>query len=205
MKKRTVPELFMIESLDWEDEDHERFEAGLISNIIGLIGKDPTRHYYIRTLRELEEIMKKFGESHYRYLHISCHGDSSGMATTLDFVKYPELGKIMRPNLDRRRVFVSACEMVNSSLAKELFKDSGILSLIGPREKINLANSAAFWVSFYQLIFKINSKMMTRKTLKGCIQGLCDLYCVKIDYFAKSSNAAGFTLFSFSPHKNVMK
>ena len=135
--KNTIPEVFIIESLKLEDEEKRRQEGEIISRILNLSGKTKTKYYYIRTKRELDEITDIFDDSRYRYLHISCHANDLSMSTTFDEIEYSELGEMLAPCLDRRRIFVSACEMSNYKLAKELLYNTGCYSLIGPSRPIN--------------------------------------------------------------------
>ena len=183
---RTKPELFLIESLTLDDEKAERQEGDIISRMLHLAGKTGTQYYYIRTVRELEEMIDLFDDSEYRYLHISCHANRSGMATTFDEVPYPVLGEMLRPCLSKRRVFVSACQMASEGLAKELLPNSGCNSLIGPKQSIDFDNAAAFWVSFYHLMFKADELKMTRENLQRRITELSALYDEPINYFTAS-------------------
>ena len=182
----TKAELFIIESLELDDEKAGRQEGDIISRMLHLAGKTGTHYYYIRTARELEEMINLFDESECRYLHISCHADSRSMATTFDEVRYADLGNMLRPCLSNRRVFVSACQMASKSLAMELWPDSGCNSLIGPKKSIAFDNAAAFWVSFYHLMFKANDLKMTRANLQRRITELSALYNEPINYFAAS-------------------
>ena len=182
---QTTPKLFIVESLNLDDEEAERQEGDIISRMLRLAGKTGTRYYYIRTVRELKKMIGLFDESHYRYLHISCHANTSGMATTFDEVPYTDLGEMLRPCLSGRRVFVSACEMANYDLAKELLPNTGCFSLIGPKNSIGFHDAAAFWVSFYHLMFK--EPMMQRESLKKRITELSKLYEEPINYFVPST------------------
>ena len=190
---KTIPELFIIESLRLEDEEKKRQEGEILSRMLNLSGKSKTKYYYIRTKRELDEIVDIFDESQYRYLHISCHADESTMSTTFDEITYLELGEMLEPCIDNRRVFVSACEMANYKLAKKLLKNTGCYSLIGPSRTINFDDAAAFWISFYHLMFKANERGMGRKNLQWCITELSALFNEPINYFASSrSSKQGF-------------
>ena len=40
--------------------------------------KKPLYHY-VRTVSEFKHFIDEFGKSDYRYLHISCHGNKSGV------------------------------------------------------------------------------------------------------------------------------
>lgn len=183
---KTEPELFIIESLTLDDERERRQEGDLLSRMLHLAGKSGTQYFYIRTKRELEEIIDVFDDSRCRYLHLSCHANRHGMATTFDSIPYAELGEMLSPCLEKRRVFVSACEMASENLAKELLPGSGCNSLIGPKRKINFDDAAAFWVSFYHLMFKLNDLKMQRANLRRRIKELSALYEEPISYFAAS-------------------
>jgi len=67
MTKKTKPEVFIIESLNLQDENDHLQEGDLISRMLHLVGKAGTQYYYIRTERELEEIVDLFDESDCRY------------------------------------------------------------------------------------------------------------------------------------------
>jgi hypothetical protein len=189
MTKKTKPELFIIESLTLEDEKAGRQEGEILSRMLRLAGKTGTRYYYIRTQLELEEMIDLFDESDYRYLHISCHADSHGMATTFENISYAELGDMLAPCLKGRRVFVSACEMAHDNLAKQLLPETGCYSLIGPQNAINFDDAAAFWVAFYHLMFKANDLAMKREELERRITELSAIFQEPINYFSSNRNA----------------
>lgn len=186
----TKPEVFIIESLRLADEEGQMQEGEIITRMLRLSGKPDTKYYYIRTKRELGKMVDIFDESRYRYLHISCHANSTSMATTFDDVTFDELSELLVPCLDGRRVFVSACEMSNEKLARRLLRGTGCLSIIGPSKAINFADAAAFWVSFYHLMFKANERGMGRKDLRQCVRELAALYDVPINYFTSSKSAS---------------
>src|SRR3989304_8337351 len=86
----TRANVFIIESLRFDDEENKRFEGKFLSQILHL-GDKKTIYYYIRTKKELEEVLRLFKKSNYRYLHLSCHGNKSSIFTTLDRVSFSEL------------------------------------------------------------------------------------------------------------------
>lgn len=191
----TRPEVFIIESLSLDDEKGGRQEGEILSRMLKLAGKRHTRYYYIRTERELEEIIDLFDESEYRYLHISCHAGPNSMSTTFDDISYKELGKKLAGVLEGRRLFVSACEMSNERLAAAVFNGSGCHSLIGPKQIINFDDSAAFWTTFYHLMFKQDDRRMKHRTIEYYVRELATLFGEPINYFRKSASAAeGFEL-----------
>lgn len=189
----TKPEVFIIESLNLEDEEDSSQEGEILARMLKLSGKRATKYYYIRTEKELDEIIDLFDESDYRYLHISCHANKRGMATTFDPISYRELGEKLQDVLDGRRVFVSACEMANDTLAGALLKDTGCFSLIGPAKKINFDDSAAFWMTFYHLMFKQDDLRMKHQNIEFYVRELSTLFREPINYFRKSeTNARGY-------------
>ena len=98
---------------------------------------------------------------------------------------------MLRNVMRKKRMFVSACEMANANLADELFNKSSILSLAGPRIKIGVDDAAAFWVSFYHLMFKIDGGRMVGKDIKEVLDDLSALYEVQMNYMTRSDHSGG--------------
>jgi hypothetical protein len=94
------PEVFIVESLTFDDESKGRFEGRILSQLLALSQK-ACEYRYIRTKRELEVVLREFSLSRYRYLHLSCHGDDSSMSTTLDTVPFSEFGPLVAPHLQK--------------------------------------------------------------------------------------------------------
>lgn len=182
---KTIPDVFIIESLSFADEKNGRYEGKMLSNILELNGKEPI-YYYIRTKKEFDEVLDFFDESDYRYLHISCHGSNSTMETTLDSIGFKELGVMLGSCLDYRRLFLSACSMVNNTLAKELLVDSNCHSIIGPYDPVLFSDSAIFWSSFYHLMFSENETSMRLKYIRNSIKKLTNLFGVSVNYYTAS-------------------
>ena len=181
--KSTLPHLFIIESLGLGDERKERFEGRVLKHILALSGKE-SEYYYIRTKRELEKMVALFAKSRFRYLHISCHGNPEQMVMTFDRITFPELGQILRPHLDGRRVFLSACEMTTTKLADELLLGSGCYSVIGPVESVYFSDAALLWSSFYHLVFRTNDAVMRRNTVLTHLRSTATLFSVRMNYFS---------------------
>src|SRR5438477_12279503 len=102
-KPKTKPQVFIIESLKFDEETARLYEGQAISQMLALSTK-ACRYVYIRTKAELEAVLEQFWDSRYRYLHLSCHANSTEMGTTLDSIDFPALGKILEPYLDKRRL-----------------------------------------------------------------------------------------------------
>lgn len=162
--KDTIPEVFIIESLRFADEERGYYEGQIISDILRLNQKQ-SKYYYIRTKKELRAVLEKFRDSNYRYLHLSCHANNKEMATTLDSIPFDELSTLLKPYLRERRLFVSACEMVNINLGKLLLPGSGCFSLMGPATRIAFSDAAIIWASLYHLMFNHAPDIMKRNIL----------------------------------------
>ena len=115
-KQETKPKVFIIETLNFEDEEKFRFEGGILSDILSLSGIE-TKYFYIRTAKEFKEVVSQFNKSQFRYLHISCHGGKNSVWTTLDEITYQELSIILKDKLNKKRLFLSACSPRNSPLS----------------------------------------------------------------------------------------
>lgn len=159
-----------------------------MSRILKLSGSE-SEYVYLRTKKELEKIIDLFKKSEYRYLHFSCHGDMNGIRLTFDYLSFEELGKILRPYLNQRRVFFSSCSVMNKKLASELIKNTGCYSVIGPSKKINFDRAAIFWASFYHLMLRDKAKSMKREQLQKITTALKKLFGVHMRYFSASKNS----------------
>lgn len=130
----THPDVFIIESLDPDDEGNGRFEGSVVSHVLRLHGKNPI-YSYVRTRHQFERAVAKFGKSNYRYLHISAHAEREGMCTTnQEEIDYDELAEMLSPHLKGRRLFLSACSMVHEDMAKEIIPRTQCYS-VSAREK----------------------------------------------------------------------
>ena len=184
----THPDVFIIESLDPDDEGNGRFEGSNISHVLRLHGKNP-KYNYVRTPAQFKQAVTEFGHSEYRYLHISSHGNRDGMSTTNDeIIKYKELAKFLEPVLEKKRLFLSACSMVTENMASEIIPKTRCNSVIGPTDDIEFAVAAVFWPALYHLIFSENEKTITRKILKTHLNKLTSLFGIEFGYFARSTS-----------------
>ena len=197
MSQKTLPQLFIVESLKIEDEEEHRQEGDIVSRMLHLSGKKDTIYFYIRTRRELEKMVDRFDKSNYRYLHISCHANSHGIRTTFDTLSNSKLSDMLRHQLRNRRVFVSACAMANEELAGELFAKSEILSFAGPIVRIGFDDAAAFWVSFYHLMFKIDEDSMAGENVRDILNKLSVIFDVQMNYFVRSKSNRGYKMHAF--------
>lgn len=185
----TKPELYIIETLDPDDEGNGRFEGAIIARVLELHGKR-CKYEYVRTRKALEAAIRRFGKSKYRYLHISSHADSEGMCTTDQTdVDFDELGELLRPHMKGRRLFVSACEMVQKDLAAAVIRGSGCYSVIGPNEAVRFTDAAVLWTSLYHLMFSHSSESMKREQLLQFLRRTAKLFQVSMSYYSASKSS----------------
>ena len=183
-KTSTRAELFIIESLKFADEEKERFEGRILADILALRGKQ-CRYYYIRTEIELRRVLKKFTESGYRYLHISCHANDQNMGTTLDTIPITLLAEILIPHLNKRRLFLSACSLASDPLAGLVMPASGCTSMLGPCKDVFFSDAAILWASLYHVMFAWDSASMKGTVLRKNAQAVSDMYHVPMNYYGR--------------------
>lgn len=106
---KVLPDVYIIESLDPDDEGNGRFEGVFLSHVLRLHGKQP-KYQYVRTRDDFEEAVQAFGDSNYRYLHLSCHGNREGLVTTnQEEIDFEELSDMLNPPMKGRRLFSRNC------------------------------------------------------------------------------------------------
>ena len=189
----TIADVFIIETLDPDDEGNGRFEGSNICHVLKLHGKSP-EYRYVRTRQQLKRAIAEFGDSNYRYLHISTHGDDKGMCTTnLDDIDFEELADLLDPALQNRRLFLSACEMVNENMARAIMPTTDCRSIVGPTQAIEFTVSAVFWPTLYHLLFNLNDSSVRHAQLSDSLSKLVNLFEIDIGYFSRSeSDPMGF-------------
>ena len=163
MSNRTVPEVYIIETLDVQDEEHRR-EGEVITKVLSMAGKSP-RYRYVRTTQELIFFVKDFAASGYRYLHVSCHGNVGVFGLTLDTLSDIDFANIVGPHLDKKRLFLSTCLATTPDFAQMIFDRSSCFSVAGPVGSIEFTDAALFWATFYHLMFKASTQLMKKNAI----------------------------------------
>ena len=139
--------------------------------MLRLSGKE-TEYWYVRTWKELtEEVFQRFYDSGLRYLHLSCHGNPEHICLTLDDVPFTDFGEELRYYLKERRLFVSACEVVNQLFSDCVNPDQECYSIIGPRDAIRFDDATVMWMSFYHLMLR-DSKVMKAADIRAALKRL---------------------------------
>jgi len=181
------PNVFIIESLQYEDEMQNKFEGKIIQDMLSLSFKK-TRYIYIRTLAEFKFALDEFKKSKFRYLHISCHGTKKGIATTLEDINFTSFGDLVSPYLSGVRMFFSSCSVANYYLAHGNFshlRKTNCISVVGPSNDIEFNDAAVAWVSFYHLMFKKDKMRMKNDDIKDYIELLNLLFGVSLKFIDK--------------------
>jgi hypothetical protein len=184
----TTPDLFIIESLNFDDEAEGRCEGKFLTHLLRLTERN-VKYFYIRTLKEFEEVLEKFEDSNYRYLHISSHGNEKELCLTLDHVEIKNIGSLLAPYLEKRRVFFSACKLASPQLAAALLQRTGCYSVIGPASAIGFDEAAIFWASFYYLMLRDEATGMKFKNIQKNVANLSKLFDIEMRYFRCSESA----------------
>lgn len=180
----TRPEVFILESLNKEDEKHRRFEGRILSDMLHLCGKNP-KYYYFQTEKELPHLVGLFRESRYRYLHISSHASTTEIGTTEGSLTYERFARIFEGHLKLRRLFFSACEVGNSDFVNAVSgKNKGMHSIVAPAEAIQFDYAAALWSAFYISMFGANEKAMKRANIEMRLRALRALFPVDFSFAA---------------------
>jgi hypothetical protein len=184
---RTQYGVYIIEFLrsdDYTDGDnlHEILKLSLI----------PTKYEWIETKDEFIHALKNFSKSKYRYLHISCHADETGLEINSDKITNLELQKMTKGKLDNKRLFLSACKGANRDLASRIISKNNAFSLVGIPTNLNFDKSALFWPSFYHLVNEIDANRMKRFQIIDVIKNLVELFNIPVDYYSKINNNPDF-------------
>ncbi|WP_207283941.1 hypothetical protein [Pseudomonas sp. FW300-N2F2] len=189
----SIPDVFIIETLNPDDEGNGRFEGGVISSVLRLHEKNPI-YRYVRTRDQFIEAVTEFGKSRYRYLHISAHGNKHGLFTTnQDEISYTDLAKILAPHLKKRRLFLSACSMIHEKFLLALFSSTECISIVGSRKAIYFSDAAVTWPAIYHLMFSEDSEGMAKAHLKEQLTHVRALFKIDLAYYSKSKNKCGYT------------
>jgi hypothetical protein len=182
-KTKTRPELCIVESLSFLDGDALK-EGDVIARTLRMSGKSP--HYVsLRTRGEFGAFAEEFGQSSYRYLHISCHGNKGCFWTTLDCIPNEEMVQILRPHLKGRRLFVSACLSTDDEFARSVISN-GCLSVAGPSGSPNFDDATIFWTSFYHVMFKKDAAGMSSSNIAKAMGVCATLVEEEFRFFFKS-------------------
>ena len=171
----TEYQVFVLESLSSEKERLFKAEGEILSRILTMLGKVPHYHY-IRNVKELKAAIGLFEASGYRYLHISCHGDSDCIWFGDESLDFQEFCEIVGPSLKERRLFLSACLCATKSLAKPIIEQFKCFSVAGFNKEVSFSDAALLWGSFYNRMFNEDKKRMTIEPVIRALTNFSNAY-----------------------------
>lgn len=178
----TEPEVFIIESLNVEDEIRERYEGRALRDSLRITGQRPA-YYYVRTRDEMIQAVELFRHSSYRFLHISVHGSNKSIFTTLDEISNADFSEMCAGKLKNRRVFFSACKVGSGTLNLLLQRSNkGMYSIAAPLDKITFGPACAFWNAFYTKMLIDNPLGMKIEQLKTVLSLLCSFFNIRLNW-----------------------
>jgi hypothetical protein len=176
--QETFPEVFILESLTIADERKKSLEGRVLADVLHMCGKSP-EYFYFRTERELEELILEFRRSGYRFLHLSCHGNGTDLATTYGNVPYARFAELVAGHLPNRRLFVSACEVGNELFSTLVAgRNRGMYSIASPRVTIPFDKAVALWSALYVHIFSVDADFVKAREIQHALDTLCMLFDV---------------------------
>lgn len=169
----------IIESLNSDDD-----KDGKILHEILNVCRIKNSYSSINTKSEFIKAINEFANCGFRYLHLSFHGNTTGIALSDGaFISNSEFSEIIGNKLEKRRIFMSSCETGNFDLASKLITKNYIYSLIGSPVKIRFDKASLFFPSFYHLMNEIDTEVMKKEALKTAIKASADLFQIPITYY----------------------
>ncbi len=197
--------IFIIESLNQQDDKDGRILHDILN-----VCRIQNEYHAVNTKEEFIETISKFKESEYRYLHLSFHGNTTGFALSNEtFITNSNFSGIISNNLEKRRIFMSACETGNFDLAGKLITKNRIFSLIGSPVPIRFDKAVLFYPTFYHLMNELDEKEMNKDALKKSLRASADLFKIPIHYYAflrkdKIWNETEIREYIFYPEKELI-
>lgn len=175
--------VFIIESMDAINERQGNLDGYALKTILDLCGI-PNIYYHIRTKLELEEVLKEFETSKFRFLHIACHGNKKELALTYESIEFSELEMILGDYLYHRRLFLSACEVAVFELAQFFIPKYHCFSVIGTPNEITYDKAAIFWSSFYYFMYSNDSTRMVQVDILPTLLKVSEFFNINLNYFS---------------------
>ena len=185
----SVPEVFIIESLDDDDEDNKRYEGRILSDMLRLAGKNP-KYYYFQSEHELPHLFGLFRQTQFRFLHVSTHATATEISLNHGPISYDTFADYASPHLKTRRLFFSACQIGNENFVNAVSaKNKGMHSIVAPAENIDFDHAAALWSAFYISIFALDTNAVKHETIETRLRALMKLF--PVDFFLAKYSSVG--------------
>lgn len=201
---QTLPDVFIIESLD--KKSNGDIQGRALAQALEAFGRYP-RYVDVSSRREFHRALCDFKDSGYRYLHISCHGDSFDDGLVLrnrEILTFNCLIDWMSQlHLPLTRLFLSACGAGRRDyLANGLFsykETRSVHSVLAPMEDIDLTEALVFWVSFYGEMYMQDEESMIDNTIIRIAQSSVDCCRRKFSYFSYVPRSNGIRHWIITP------
>ena len=175
--------VFIIESMRSDDELNGKLDGKILKEILELCSI-PNEYHYIKTKLELSDVIKRFSETDFGFLHLSCHGDAECFALTCEDVKFEELGIIIGEHMKYRRLFLSVCKTARFELAKYFIPKHHCYSIVGTPNSIAIDKAAIFWSSFYYLMYSKDKVSMKQVDILPTLLNLTNIFQMKLNYYS---------------------
>lgn len=187
--------VFIIESL----RSNDFFDGKMLKEILDL-SKINAKYVSADTIDELKLRIDEFEQSEFRYLHLSCHADYSGIQLFNENVTNAELENLLKGKIENKRVFLSTCKGGNRDLASRLIKN-GVYSLVGTPINLDFDKAALFWASFFHVINKFDDQSMKKIDIKYVLKSCVNLFDIPINYysFVKNHNKSKMRRYKVRP------
>lgn len=203
----TKAAFFIIESRKIKEEKKSKKQGLILTEVLKLIGLK-TEYRYIRTYKEFNEMIKQYYASNFRYLHIATHGTTGGFSLTLEQIKYEKFCKaiIKMPNSndEKRRLFISACNVKKDIAKIFLKKQNTFMSIIAPSINIKTRIAPIAWATFYNKVFEIEAnklkkpKKINNDEIREHLHNICKFYDIKFNgYFRRKKTKKGYDSYDF--------
>ena len=153
---RGKPQVFIIESLPAEDVNNMRMDGKVLERQLKLTGQEPIYRVALN-LGDLRKSVEEFSQTNYRFLHISCHGKSTGviLAANPNGESFKEFSSCFAGFVGSARITFSACKLGNKAFYEEFYKQNkGVHSLIAPVSDLPFQRGSIFWAAYYTKLFE---------------------------------------------------
>lgn len=203
--------VFIIESRKIEEEKTGKKQGLILTEMLTLLGVI-SEYRYIRTKKELIEMVNQYYASKFRYLRLSMHGVSSQnkplnkFSLSLEKITYDEFCNIIIKNghdkNEKRRLFISACHVAADITIPFREKSNSFISIIAPSINIKTKIAPLAWATFYNKMFSVEKNSMATNIIKENLQNICVFFAVKFKgYFRNKNSTSQYKAFSFPKQK----
>ena len=159
----TIPDVFIIESLGVTDVKI----GNLLAANLRSTGKNPI-FMTVMDSDSYRHALLIFKASHYRYLHIICHGNASfvsfhrpSSSSPTESISYYDFSNCFPCAMEGIRVFIAACELGNQNFSNTLMQSKRyIYSIVAPEEVILATQALYVWTTFYNQLFSFEGSSM---------------------------------------------